>query len=316
MISMRRLRARRPRSRSPCRRAAPSRRRLRITWRAVLSAARRRRRGRSRCARRRQQHVEDALLGGVLGARALPRASASSRVLLDRDLDEVADDRVDVPADVADLGELGRLDLDERRVGEPRQAARDLGLADAGRADHEDVLRRDLVAQRLVDLLAAPAVAQRDRDRALGAAPGRRCGGRARRRSPAGVMLDLRRRAQSSVSIVWLLVGVDADVAGDARATSRRSRARVELGVARAARAPRPARTAPPEPIATMPCSGSSTSPLPVMMSEALRVGDREHRLEAAQHAVGAPVLGQLDRGAHAGCPGASRAWPRSARTA
>ena len=88
--------------------------------------------------------------------------------MLDGDVDQVADDRVDVAADVADLGELGRLDLDERRVGEPRQPARDLGLADAGRADHQDVLRRDLLAQRLGDLLAAPAVAQRDRDRALG----------------------------------------------------------------------------------------------------------------------------------------------------
>jgi hypothetical protein len=88
--------------------------------------------------------------------------------LLDRGLHQVADDGVDVAPDVADLGELGRLDLDEGRVGEPRQAARDLGLADAGGADHQDVLRRDLLAQRLGDLLAAPAVAQRDRHRALG----------------------------------------------------------------------------------------------------------------------------------------------------
>jgi hypothetical protein len=54
------------------------------------------------------------------------------------------------------------------RVGQPRQAPRDLGLADAGRPDHQDVLRRDLVAQRLGHLLAAPAVAQRDGDGALG----------------------------------------------------------------------------------------------------------------------------------------------------
>ena len=32
------------------------------------------------------------------------------------------------------------------------------------------------------------------------------------------------------------------------------------------------------------------------MISERLAVGDGEHRLEPAQHAVGAPVLGQLDR--------------------
>jgi hypothetical protein len=34
------------------------------------------------------------------------------------------------------------------------------------------------------------------------------------------------------------------------------------------------------------------------MMSEDLAVGDGEHRLEPAQHAVGAPVLGELHRGA------------------
>ena len=48
-----------------------------------------------------------------------------------------------------------------------------------------------------------------------------------------------------------------------------------------------------------MPCSGSSTSPLPVMMSEASSVGHRQHRLQPAQHAVGAPVLGEFDGGAH-----------------
>ena len=41
-------------------------------------------------------------------------------------------------------------------------------LPTPGRADHQDVLRRDFAAQRLVDLDAAPAVTQRDRDGTLG----------------------------------------------------------------------------------------------------------------------------------------------------
>ena len=45
-----------------------------------------------------------------------------------------------------------------------------------------------------------------------------------------------------------------------------------------------------------MPYSGSSTSPVPVMMSDADAIGHREHRLQAAQDAIGAPVLGKLDR--------------------
>jgi hypothetical protein len=64
-----------------------------------------------------------------------------------RFLDQIAHDLLDIAADIADLGELGRLDLDEWRVGQLRQAAADLGLAAAGGADHQDVLGRHLVAQ-------------------------------------------------------------------------------------------------------------------------------------------------------------------------
>ena len=53
--------------------------------------------------------------------------------------------------------------LDE--LGEP---ARDLGLADAGGADEDDVVRRDLLADRFRRALAAPAVAERDGDGLLG----------------------------------------------------------------------------------------------------------------------------------------------------
>ena len=86
----------------------------------------------------------------------------------DRLLDQIAGDLLDIAADIADLGELGRLDLDERRFGELRQPPADLGLAAAGGADHQDVLGRHLVAQFGTKPLPAPAVAQRHGDRALG----------------------------------------------------------------------------------------------------------------------------------------------------
>ena len=114
-----------------------------------------------------EQRVEDALLGGVGRARADLRHLLLARQL-HGDVDELLHDRVHFAADVADLGELRRLDLDEGRARELREAPRDLGLADARRADHQDVLGRDLLAQWLVDLHATPAVAERDRDRALG----------------------------------------------------------------------------------------------------------------------------------------------------
>ena len=92
------------------------------------------------------ERVEQPLHRRFLGAGA-HRLAAPLALQPDRFLDQVAGDLLDVAADIADLGELGRLDLHERRVGELRQPAADLGLSAAGRADHQDVLRRDLVAQ-------------------------------------------------------------------------------------------------------------------------------------------------------------------------
>ena len=115
------------------------------------------------------QRGEHPFFRGKLGSRLHVLALLLAQ-LQDRDLDEIAHDLLDVAADVADLGELRRLDLQERRAGELGEPPRDLGLAHAGRTDHQDVLRQHLLAQLLVELQPPPAIAQRDGDRALGVA--------------------------------------------------------------------------------------------------------------------------------------------------
>ena len=85
-----------------------------------------------------------------------------------RRLDKIAHDLIDVAADIANFGELRRLNLEEGRIGKLREPPRNLGLADARRADHEDIFRKNFFPHIPVELLAAPAVAQSDGDRALG----------------------------------------------------------------------------------------------------------------------------------------------------
>src|SRR3990172_1852013 len=114
----------------------------------------------------RQQELEQALLGELLGLLLDPRGHLG----LDhghRELGEVPDHRLDVAPDVADLGVLGGLDLQEGRLGELREPPRDLGLPDARRPDHDDVLRRHLVAQLGGQVLPPPAVAERHGHRPL-----------------------------------------------------------------------------------------------------------------------------------------------------
>ncbi len=118
-------------------------------------------------ARRWQQGVEDALFGGVFGAVAdLGHFLFAQQ--LQGGVGQVTDDRLDVAAHVADFGELGRFDLDERGIGQLGQAPGDFGFADAGRADHQDVLGRYFNAQFFRQLHPAPAVTQGDGNGALG----------------------------------------------------------------------------------------------------------------------------------------------------
>ena len=105
--------------------------------------------GWARC--RTDQRIQHALFSGLLRAGLHVLALALAH-LHDRDLDEVADDLLDVAADIADFGEFRGFDLDEGRAGELRQPPRDLGLADAGWPDHQDVLRQHLFAQAAGEL--------------------------------------------------------------------------------------------------------------------------------------------------------------------
>ncbi len=205
--------------------------------------------GRDR-TRRRQQQVEQPLLGVLrrLAAHLLEPLLAHH---VDAELHQVADHRLDVAPDVADLGELRRLDLDERRLREPREPARDLGLADAGRPDHQDVLRRDLLGHlRRAASGAACGCAARSRRRAS-RWPGRRRTCRARRRSAAASA----RRSRSAWSRAdkWALTALPRRWSRWCRcrcrprspSPSRRSRARRDRCSARAPSRP-PARTARP----------------------------------------------------------------------
>ena len=115
----------------------------------------------------RHQQVQQAFFGVALGALAdFVEALLAHHV--DGDLHQIADHGFDVAADVADFGELAGLHLQERRIGELRQPARELGLAHAGGPDHEDVLGHHLIGHLRLQLLAADAVAESDGDGALG----------------------------------------------------------------------------------------------------------------------------------------------------
>ena len=110
--------------------------------------------------------LDHAFLGG--GLRAGLDVFAHPRPRLDQGgVNQIADDAVNVAADIADFGELGRLYLEKGRAGQLGQTAADFGLAHAGGADHQDVLGVNLIPQAGGQTLAPPAVAQGDGDGAF-----------------------------------------------------------------------------------------------------------------------------------------------------
>src|SRR5271166_3078837 len=245
------------------------------------------------------------------------------------DLHQVTDHGLDIASNVADLGKLRGLDLHKGRVRQLRQPARDLGFADARRTYHDDVLRNHLFGQFGRQFLPAHAITQRDRDRALRLVLAHNifvefahdlarrqlvecdmffiCGcGKINGQCdvPQGL------KPQSIVQPVYAglragdtrsqllnrhsVVGIDADFAGDLHGlfgnlTSRQVRVFAERG--RGCRSVR----------ATA-ADGRNTRvrlddvSLSTYQERLLLIGDQQERLERAQHFVGAPVLGQLDR--------------------
>src|SRR5256886_5013629 len=209
----------------------------------------------------RQQKVEEALLGELLGPLLHTRHHLGLHHV-HRQLGEVADHRLHVAPHVADLGVLGGLDLEERRLGELREPPGDLGLPDAGRADHDDVLRRDLVPQLGGQVLSPPAVAQRDRDRAL-------CPLLA---DDVAVELgdDLRRGERQLLThrtstLMWSLVNTQIAAATRIASVTIPLASRSECATSARAAA---SAYGPPDPMPMSPSSGSMTSPLPEMMNE------------------------------------------------
>lgn len=116
---------------------------------------------------RADEAVEDALLhlGGHLVLDLLHRLHLRHRHAR---LHQVAHDLVDVLPHEANLGELGRLNLDEGGVRQLGEAPCNLRLPHPRRPDHQDVLRHDLLPQRRVDPLPPPPVPKRHGDGALG----------------------------------------------------------------------------------------------------------------------------------------------------
>ena len=114
-----------------------------------------------------QQHIENALFGGFLGAKTDFFYGLFTPHFYGH-LYQIADNGLHIAPHIAHFRKLRRLDLDERRVGQACQAPGNLCFTDARRADHQDIFGRDLGAQRLLHLHAAPAVAQGIGYRAFG----------------------------------------------------------------------------------------------------------------------------------------------------
>ena len=87
---------------------------------------------------------------------------------VDRNVDQIANNRFHVAAHIAHFGEFARLYLEKRGIGEFGKAPGDLGLADTGGPNHQDVLGHHFFGHFGLELLAADPVAERNSYRPFG----------------------------------------------------------------------------------------------------------------------------------------------------
>ena len=110
---------------------------------------------------------DHAFLGGFAGLGGDVFAHVVACVV-DSGFNQIADNLFDITADIADFGEFGRFDFDERRAREFCQAAGNFGFTNASGSDHQDVLWVYFVTQIIAKLLAPPTIAERYSNSAFG----------------------------------------------------------------------------------------------------------------------------------------------------
>ena len=66
---------------------------------------------------------------------------------VDRGINQIADDLLNIAANITNFGELRGFNLDKRRFGQTRQAAADFGFTNTSGPDHQDVFGINLITQ-------------------------------------------------------------------------------------------------------------------------------------------------------------------------
>jgi len=114
-----------------------------------------------------KQHIQKPLLGLIL-CFLFHLLHAIFFDHIDRKIHQIPHHSFHVPSHVPHLGELGGLHFDERSLRQMGQTPRNLGLPHSGGADHNDVVRHNLLAEIVGHLLAPPPISQRNRHRLFG----------------------------------------------------------------------------------------------------------------------------------------------------